>query len=78
MLLSFLDDLAIVILILLVFSIYNILKKGWMPSPAVAILVTIIITLLLLVPFVWFRYVLFAVLVLGAALKTIDVSKWGV
>ena len=77
MLLSFFDDLSLVILILLVFSIFNILKKGWTPSPAVAILVTIIITLLILVPYVWFRYVLFAILVLGAGLKTIDVSKWG-
>ncbi len=74
---NFFDDLSIVILILLVFSIFNILKKGWTPSPTVAILVTIIITLLILVPYVWFRYVLFAILVLGAGLKTINISAWG-
>ncbi len=77
MLLSFFDDLSLVVLVLLVFTIFNILKKGWTPSPAVAILVTIIITLLILVPYVWFRYILFVVLILGAALKSIDVSKWG-
>ena len=78
MLFSFFDDLGLVILILLVFSIYNILKKGWTPSPAIAMLVTIIITLLILVPYVWFRYLLFAMIVLGAGLKSIDVSKWGI
>ena len=78
MVLSFFDDLSIVILILLVFSIYNILKRGWTPSPAVAMLITIIITLLVLVPYVWFRYLLFAVLVLGAGLKAIDFKNWGV
>jgi len=78
MLLSFFDDLSIVILILLVFSIYNILKKGWTPSPTIAMLVTIIITLLILVPYVWFRYVLFAILVLGAGLKAIDFKNWGI
>ncbi len=76
MLLSFFDDLSLVILILLVFTIFNLLKKGWMPSASVALLVTIIVTLLILVPYVWFRYVAFALLVLGAGLKTIDLSKW--
>ena len=78
MLLTFFDDLSLVLLVLLMFSIYNILKKGWTPSPAIALLVTIIITMLILVPYVWFRYILFAIIVLGAGLKTIDVSKWGV
>lgn len=76
MLLSFFDDLSLVILILLVFSIFNLLKSSWTPSPAVAILVTIVITLLILVPYVWFRYILFVLIVLGAGLKTIDVTKW--
>ncbi|MBI4406776.1 hypothetical protein HY571_02585 [Candidatus Micrarchaeota archaeon] len=77
MVLSFFDDLSLVVLILLVFLIFNVLKRGWAPSPTLAILLTIVITLLILVPYVWFRYVLFAILVFGAALKGINVEKWG-
>ncbi|MFH1247016.1 MAG: hypothetical protein V1644_01420 [Candidatus Micrarchaeota archaeon] len=76
MLLSFFDDLSLVILVLLVFTIFKFLKEGWMPSASIAMLVTIIITLLILVPYVWFRYIAFVVLVLGAGLKLINVEKW--
>lgn len=76
MLLSFFDDLSLVLLILLVFSIFNLLKNSWTPSPVVALLVTIVITMLILIPYVWFRYVLFVILVLGVALKTVNVEKW--
>ncbi|MFH0713673.1 MAG: hypothetical protein V1722_03930 [Candidatus Micrarchaeota archaeon] len=76
MLFSFFDDLSLVVLILLMFTIYSTLKKGWVPSATIAILVTIVITLLVLVPYVWFRYLLFVILVLGAGLKSIDVKKW--
>ena len=76
MFLSFFDDLSLVLLVLLIFSVFNILKNSWTPSPVVAMLVTVIATMLVLVPYVWFRYVLFVVLVLGVALKGIDVKNW--
>lgn len=67
-LLSFFDDLSLIILILMFFSLYNLIKDHWAPSPTIALIVTIVVTLLLLLPYVWFRYVLFVVLVLGPIL----------
>ena len=75
-LLSFFDDFALVILILLVLTIYSFLKRGWAPSSAVALIVTIVVALLVLVPYVWFRYVLFVVLILGAGLSMAKPKEW--
>lgn len=75
-LLSFFDDLALVILILLFLTIYSFLKRGWAPSSTVALLVTVIVALLILIPYVWFRYVLFVVLVLGAGLAAVKPREW--
>ncbi len=64
-LLEFFEDLSLVVLVLLFFMIYNYLKKGWAPSSAIALMVAVVIALLILIPYVWFRYVLFVLLILG-------------
>lgn len=64
-LLNFFEDLSLIMLILVSFTLYKWMKN-WAPSPTIAMLVTLIIVLLLLVPFVWFRYLMFFIIVFGS------------
>lgn len=63
-LLSFFDDLSLIILVLVSFYMYKYFK-GWAPSATLAMIITLVVVVLLLVPYVWFRYLMFIIIVIG-------------
>ncbi|MFH0971359.1 MAG: hypothetical protein V1835_02220 [Candidatus Micrarchaeota archaeon] len=59
--LSLIDGLNIVVLILSFFSIYKMMTLNYIENKLVALIVSIMITYLVLIPVTWFTYVIFAV-----------------
>ncbi|MFH1751224.1 MAG: hypothetical protein ABH863_06090 [Candidatus Micrarchaeota archaeon] len=60
-LLSLMDGLNIVVLILSFFSIYKMMTLNFIENKLVALVVTIAITYLVLIPVTWFTWVVFAI-----------------
>ncbi len=58
--LDFFDDFGLVVLILVFFALYRYMA-GFIDNPLLAILVTVVIVTLLVVPYDWFKYLLFVV-----------------
>ena len=76
MMFNFWDDFGIVALILVFFGLYNLLSDGIIKSRFLALIVTVLVIYLVVVPYDWFRYLLFAVLFLGGALAKIKPAEW--
>ncbi|MEK6954087.1 MAG: hypothetical protein AABX01_03710 [Candidatus Micrarchaeota archaeon] len=60
-LLSLIDGLNIVVLLLSFFSIYKMMTLNFIENKLVAVIVTIAITYLVLIPVTWFTWVVFAI-----------------
>ncbi|MFH1442879.1 MAG: hypothetical protein ABIG96_02495 [Candidatus Micrarchaeota archaeon] len=60
-LLSLMDGMNIVVVILCFFSIFKMMTLNYIENKLVALVVTIAITYLVLLPVTWFTYVVFAV-----------------
>ncbi len=60
-LLSLMDGLNIVVVILTFFSLFKMMTLGFIENKLVALVVTIAITYLVLLPVTWFTYMIFAV-----------------
>ncbi len=57
--LGLMQDVNLAVLILVFFTLYKQLTNSFIPDTKVALLVTIIITMLVAVPYIWIRYLLF-------------------
>ncbi len=73
---SFWDDFGIVALILVFFGLYNLLSEGVLRSRFLALIVTVIVIYLVVIPYDWFKYLLFVMLFLGAAISRINPGAW--
>ena len=60
-LLSLIEGLNVVIVILSFFSIYKMMTLNYIENKLVALIVTIAITYLVLIPVTWFTWVIFAI-----------------
>ncbi|MBI5225389.1 hypothetical protein HY989_05975 [Candidatus Micrarchaeota archaeon] len=60
-LLSLMDGLNIVVVILTFFSLFKMMTIGFIENKLIALVVTIAITYLVLLPVTWFTYMIFAV-----------------
>lgn len=60
-LLGLMDGLNIVILILTFFSLFKMMTLNFIENKLVALIVTIAITYLVLIPVTWFTWVIFAI-----------------
>ncbi len=60
-LLSLMEGLNLVVVILCFFSIYKMMTLNYIENKLVALVVTIAITYLVLIPVTWFTWVVFAV-----------------
>jgi hypothetical protein len=74
---AFGDDFGLVVLILVFFGVFKTLANDFIPSPKVAMIVTVIIIFLVVVPYDWFKYLLFAVLFLYSFFEKATPWKWG-
>lgn len=74
---GFFDDFGLVVLILVFFGLFKTLASGFIPSPKVAMLVTVIIVFLVVVPYDWFKYLLFMLLFLYAFFERATPWRWG-
>jgi hypothetical protein len=73
---DFMDDANLVIVLLVFFALYNILTKDFIKSPLLAMLVTILIVFTLVVPYDWFKYFMFVVLILYGFFGAAKPSEW--
>lgn len=76
MIFTFWDDFGIVALILVFFGLYNLLVDGWIRSRFLALVVTIIIVYVVVIPYDWFKFLLFSLLFLGAAIPRLHPENW--
>ena len=74
---AFWEDFGLVVLILVFFGLFKVLTNDFIPSPKVAMIVTVLIVFLVVIPYDWFKYVLFAVLFLFMFFKEATPWKWG-
>jgi len=74
--LSFWADMDLVVTILLFFMIYWILTQGLIDNSLAALVVAAVIVWLVVIPYGWFRYLLFIVLFLGKAFGEIKFKDW--
>ncbi|MGB9577346.1 MAG: hypothetical protein ACP5O3_01715 [Candidatus Micrarchaeia archaeon] len=73
---DFWESFGLVVLILVFFVLYNILSNNFIRHPLLALLVTAIIVFTLVIPFEWFKYLLFVVLVLYGFFVTAKPGEW--
>ncbi|HEV8289780.1 MAG TPA: hypothetical protein VGQ00_02385 [Candidatus Norongarragalinales archaeon] len=66
---AFAEDLGLVVLILVFIGLYKTFTKGDWLTPSVAFVITILITLILVVPYDWFKYLLFIIIFMTPALS---------
>lgn len=76
MLFSFWDDFGIIVLILVFFGLYNLLAEGWIRSRFLALIVTVVTIYIVVIPYDWFKFLLFAILFLGGAIARIKPQEW--
>ncbi|HII39188.1 TPA: hypothetical protein HA318_04275 [Candidatus Micrarchaeota archaeon] len=70
------EAFGLVALILVFFTLYNLLSNNFIRHPLLALLVTALIIFLLVLPYDWFKYLLFAVLVMYGLFTVVDPKKW--
>jgi|GEM_PF-1303539 chromate transport protein ChrA len=73
---DFWSDFGIIVDILVFFVVYKLLRNSLAPSKSIAFITSLIITFLLVLPYEWFKYLLFVILVLGAAWVKLEPEKW--
>ncbi|OIO26253.1 hypothetical protein COX85_03980 [Candidatus Micrarchaeota archaeon CG_4_10_14_0_2_um_filter_55_9] len=77
LLLGFWEAFSLIVLILVFFGLYNKLSSGFINSPFLALIVTVIVVFIVVIPYEWFRYTLFAVLFLWGAFGEVKPWEWG-
>jgi chromate transport protein ChrA len=74
--LDFWSDFGIIVDILVFFVVYKLLRNSLAPSKTIAFITSLVVVFLLVLPYEWFKYLLFVVLVLGAAWAKLEPGKW--
>ncbi len=62
--LDFWEDFSVVVLILSFFGLYKQLSQDFIKNKILALVVSTIVIMLVAVPYIWFRYLLFAIVFL--------------
>jgi hypothetical protein len=75
--LAFWEAFSLVVLVLVFFGLYNKLSNGFINSPFLALIVTVLIVFMVVIPYEWFRYTLFAILFLWGAFGEVKPWEWG-
>ena len=73
---TFMDAFGLVALILIFIALYNYLSHRFIESPFLALLVTIIILFLIVIPYAWVKYFLFVVLVMYGFFSKFKPWEW--
>ncbi len=73
---TFEDAFGLVVLILVFIALYKYLSDSFIKSPFLALLVTIIILFLIVIPYAWVKYFLFVVLVMYGFFTTFKPWEW--
>ncbi len=73
---SFIQDFGLIIVILLFFAIYSYLNNSLVKNPRLALFVTIIIMLTLVIPYNWFKILLFLALIFYGFFQTFKPWEW--
>lgn len=73
---TFMDAFGLVVLILVFVALYKYLSDSFIESPLLALLVTIIIVFLIVIPFEWVKYFLFVALVMYGFFSTFKPWEW--
>jgi len=73
---DFWEAFGLVALVLVFFTLYNLLTNNFIRHPLLALLVTALIVFLLVLPYDWFKYLLFVVLVMYGMFTVIKPSEW--
>ncbi|MFH0835673.1 MAG: hypothetical protein V1834_00750 [Candidatus Micrarchaeota archaeon] len=68
--------LDLVIVLVLFFLLYNFFHPKLVSSPFLGLLITIIVIFILVIPYPWFRYFLFAILFLAGIFTNIKPWEW--
>ena len=75
-LLAFENAFDVVIVLILFFLLYNFFHPKLVASPFLGLILTVIVVFLLVIPYTWFRYFLFAVLFLAGIFTNIKPWEW--
>jgi len=73
---DFWEAFGLVVLILVFFTLYNLLTNNFIRHPLLALLVAALIVFLLVIPYDWFKYLLFVVLVLYGMFTVLKPGEW--
>lgn len=73
---DFWSDFGIIVDILVFFVVYKLLRSSLAPSKTIALVTSLVVVFLLVLPYDWFKYLLFVVLILGAMWAKLEPSKW--
>jgi hypothetical protein len=73
---SFWDDFGLIVGILVFFALYNALSGNFIRNNAIALIVSVLIFFLLVVPYDFFKYLLFVILFLGGLFATLKPEEW--
>lgn len=76
LLFSFMEDLDLVIVLLVFFALYNLLTNDFIKSPLLAMLVAVVILFTLVIPYDWFKYFMFVILIMYGFFGTATPAKW--
>jgi len=73
---DFWEAFGLIVLILIFFTLYNLLTNNFIRHPLLALLVTALIMFLLVIPYDWFKYLLFVVLVMYGMFTVMKPGEW--
>jgi hypothetical protein len=76
-LLDFWDDFGLVVLLLTVYMLYNRLSYNFINNPLLALIIVAVITFALLIPYPFFKYLIFVVVVMYGFWSKIDFTGHG-
>ncbi len=73
---GFMDAFDLVVLIIVFLMLYRLFYPDMVQNKAVALVIVIIITFIVVIPYAWFRYLLFVVLFMYAVFWTFKPYRW--
>ena len=73
---TFIQDFGLIIVILLFFAVYSYLNNSIIKSPRLALFITVIVMLLLVIPYDWFKILLFIILIGYGFFQTFKPWEW--
>ena len=73
---GFMDAFDLVVLIIVFLMLYRLFYPDMVQNKAVALVIVVIITFVVVIPYAWFRYLLFVVLFMYAVFWTFKPYRW--